>query len=103
LGGAVAGRGDRASWCLVCRKPADAAIQKDERKRLIARREKLFQELVRLEQEYRSGRGDRARYGARREELLSDLERVYGALDDELAADVTTRPDTRRLDPARAS
>lgn len=85
------------------RKPADAAIQKDERKRLIARREKLFQELVRLEQEYRSGRGDRARYGARREELLSDLERVYGALDDELAADVTTRPDTRRLDPARAS
>lgn len=59
----------------------ESSGQKDERKRLIARREKLFQDLVRLENEHRSGRGDGARYLARREELLASLERVYGALD----------------------
>jgi len=84
------------------RKPADPDTQKDERKRLIARREKLFQDLVKLEHEQRNGRIDRTRYGARREELLSELERVYGALDDELT-DVANRPETPRLDPARAS
>ena len=59
----------------------EAPEQKDERKRLIARREKLFQDLVRLETDQRHGRGDRARYLARREELIASLERVYGALD----------------------
>src|SRR5262245_33451461 len=63
------------------RKPTDPDTQKDERKRLISRREKLFQELVKLEHEQRNGRMDRTRYGARREELLSELERVYGALE----------------------
>ena len=52
-----------------------------ERKRLVARREKLFQELVRLEQDHRQGRADPSRYGARREELVTALERVYGALE----------------------
>jgi len=85
------------------RKPADAVTLKDERKRLIARREKLFQELVKLEQERRNGRVDRTRHGARREELLAELERVYGALDDELATDLVSRPETGRLDPLRAS
>jgi hypothetical protein len=66
---------------LVLRGRQDAPAQKDERKRLIARREKLFQDLVRLENDYRNGRGDRARYEAKREELLAGLERVYGALD----------------------
>jgi hypothetical protein len=55
--------------------------QKDERKQLIARREKLFQDLMRLENDHRNGRGDRSRYAARREELVAALERVYGALD----------------------
>jgi hypothetical protein len=51
------------------------------RKRLIAQREKLFQDLVRLEREHRQGRGDQARYPSRREGLLQALEHVYGALD----------------------
>jgi hypothetical protein len=52
--------------------------QRDEaRKQLIARREKLFQELVRLEHDQRRGRRD----AGRREELLAALEHVYGALD----------------------
>jgi len=51
------------------------------RKALIARREKLFQDLMRLELDRRRGRGDPARYTVRREELVSALEHVYGALD----------------------
>jgi hypothetical protein len=54
-----------------------------ERRRLIARREKLFQDLVRLEQEHRRGRIGEPRYSARREELLAALENVYGALDED--------------------
>jgi hypothetical protein len=52
-----------------------------ERKRLIARREKLLQDLVRLEQDHRRGRLDAARYGERRQALMEALEHVYGALD----------------------
>ena len=63
------------------RSRGEASGQKDERKRLIARREKLFQDLVRLENDQRNGRGDRSRYAIRREELMAALERVYGALD----------------------
>jgi hypothetical protein len=54
-----------------------------ERKELITRREKLFQDLVRLEQDHRRGRINDARHSARREELLAALENVYGALDDD--------------------
>jgi hypothetical protein len=61
---------------------AEAAAQK----RLAARREKLFAELVRLERDHRAGRLDAARYGARREELVAALESVYGALDNSVAA-----------------
>jgi hypothetical protein len=52
-----------------------------DRKQLIARREKLLQDLVRLEKDRRAGRGDESRYAARREELVRALEEVYGALD----------------------
>jgi hypothetical protein len=52
-----------------------------ERKQLVARREKLFQELLRLEADYRRGKADPARYARRREELVGALEHVYGALD----------------------
>jgi len=62
----------------VSRDPTAAA---SERKRLMARREKLFQDLVRLEQDRRRGRVDQARYGVRREELVAGLEHVFGALD----------------------
>jgi hypothetical protein len=57
-----------------------------ERTRLIARREKLFADLVRLENDRRNGRTDERRYAARREDLVSALEEVYGALDDGVAA-----------------
>ena len=60
----------------------DAAASADvERKRLVARREKLFGELVKLERERRSGRSDE-RSERKRDELLAQLEHVYGALDD---------------------
>jgi len=59
------------------------------RKTLIARREKLFQDLVRLELDRRRGRGDPSRYAVRREELMSALEHVYGALDSD---DTTLEP-----------
>jgi hypothetical protein len=52
-----------------------------ERKRLVAKRDKLLNDLVRLEHDRRHGRVDDRRYAARREELVSALEHVYGALD----------------------
>jgi hypothetical protein len=67
-------------------RPVDTSARRDERKRLIARREKLFQELLRLENDRRNGRGDRSRQSSRREELLAALEQVYGALDTDDAA-----------------
>jgi hypothetical protein len=63
------------------RRPAAPDARGSERKRLIARREKLFQDLVRLEQDHQRGRVDGARYAARREDLITALEHVYGALE----------------------
>jgi hypothetical protein len=57
--------------------PARAA----ERKRLIARREKLLADLVRVEHDHRSSRLDAARYAVRREEVIAALEPLYAALD----------------------
>jgi hypothetical protein len=68
------------SW-FATRPTGDASAQAGERKRLIARREKLFNELARLDQERRSGRTDERRASARREELMSALEQVYNALE----------------------
>jgi hypothetical protein len=59
----------------------DPETRATERKRLVARREKLLQQLVRLELDQRRGRLDQGRYAARREELVGALEHVYGALD----------------------
>ena len=63
------------------RPSGDASGSATERKRLIARREKLFNELARLEQDRRGGRADDRRYAARREELIASLEQIYGALE----------------------
>lgn len=60
--------------------PEDLAA---ERKKLLARREKLFQDLVRLEHDHKRGKVGGAKYDARREELLQSLEHVYGALEEE--------------------
>jgi hypothetical protein len=53
-----------------------------ERKRLVSRRDRLMNELVRIETDRRGGRIDEERYTRRREELIAALENVYGALDD---------------------
>lgn len=68
-------------------RPAEGrAANTVERKRLTTRRDKLFTELVRLEQEHRTGRVDDRRYATRREEVVALLEQIYGALDgDEIA------------------
>jgi hypothetical protein len=60
----------------------DPAAREGERARLIARREKLLTELVRLEHDQRYGRLDPVKYASRREDLLSSLESVFSALDD---------------------
>ncbi|MFB3855332.1 MAG: hypothetical protein ACE148_16145 [Vicinamibacterales bacterium] len=52
------------------------------RRALEARRERAFEGLVALERDYRAGRLSRERYESRRAELVSQLERVYGELDD---------------------
>jgi hypothetical protein len=59
----------------------DTDVQGSERKRLVGRREKLLQDLVKLEQDHRRGRLDAARYAERRQALMEALEHVYGALD----------------------
>jgi hypothetical protein len=74
------------------RAPAQEA-RGGHRKQLVARREKLFQDLLRLEADHRRGKGDASRYAARRAELVDALEQVYGALDtDETSPDPTGRP-----------
>jgi len=62
-------------------RPGNSALRAAERNRLLARREKLFADLVRLEHDHRTRRIDQARYASRREELVTALERIYGALD----------------------
>lgn len=65
------------------RPGAAGADRLTERKRLISRREKMLQDLVRLEQDHRRGKVDAARYRTRREELVQVLEHIYGALDED--------------------
>ena len=65
----------------VTRSVDDSSSRAAERKRLIGRREKLFADLVRLENDHRTGKTDARRYAARREEIVAALEHVYGALD----------------------
>jgi hypothetical protein len=52
-------------------------------KQLTGRREKIFNDLIRLEQQRRSGSLDAARYAERRQALIAQLERVYRDLDAE--------------------
>ena len=51
------------------------------RSQLQERRSKLMTELVRLEQQQRGGTIDPGRYQARRGDLMDQLERIYGELD----------------------
>jgi hypothetical protein len=52
-------------------------------KQLSGKREKIFSELVRLEQQRRAGSIDTAKYAERRSALVAQLERVYRDLDAE--------------------
>lgn len=56
------------------------------RKALDAKRERLFRELVELEESHRAGRIAPDAYGRRRQQLVTSLERIYAALDEEQAA-----------------
>jgi hypothetical protein len=71
--------------------PAETTLAA-ERKRLTGRREKLLNDLVRLEADRRIGRVDDHRYGVRREELVAALEHVYGLLDDDSATPSAAGP-----------
>ena len=53
----------------------------ENRRRLTARRDTLYGELARLEDQHRAGRVDPARYHSRRHHLVTELERIYGELD----------------------
>ena len=66
------------------------SLDPTERKRLITRREKMMQDLVRLENDHRKGKVDASRYGTRREELIAALEHIYGALDSDDAGPPTS-------------
>ena len=52
-------------------------------KQLSGRREKIYNELIRLEQQRRAGSIDTAKYAERRPALIAQLERVYRDLDSE--------------------
>jgi hypothetical protein len=64
------------------RKPAPTGSA-SRVKQLTGKREKIFNELVRLEQQRRRGTLDAAKYAERRPALLAQLERVYRELDAE--------------------
>lgn len=56
-----------------------------ERQQLVSRRDRLFDELAALEVRQREGAVDPAEYAVHRRELVGALERIYAALDDEVA------------------
>jgi hypothetical protein len=63
-----------------------AAAERDRRSRLEARRDQLFSELTKLEEQHRAQGLDPERYTTRRRELVEALERVYAEMDEEVAA-----------------
>jgi hypothetical protein len=58
----------------------------DRRRRLDATRDRLFTELVALEEQHRARAIDAERFEARRRELVAALERLYAEIDEEAAA-----------------
>jgi len=72
-------------WASTRRTPG-SQVDETHRKRLVARRDRLFAELTSIEEQHREDTIDADRYAERRRELLAALERVYAQLDDEAAA-----------------
>jgi hypothetical protein len=66
-------------WAATRRPPQGASAGRATH--LAAKREKLFGDLVRLEQQKRAGSADAARHAERRTALIAQLERVYRDLD----------------------
>ncbi len=75
-------------WAAGRRREDEATASAADRKRLLGRKDRLLNDLVRLEADRRGGRVDDRRYASRREALMASLEQVYGALDsDDVAPD----------------
>ncbi len=74
LGVVILGIGLWAAW-------RGAPVSQGHLARLTERREKLFAELVTLEDQHTRGRVEASRYEARRQALVSQLERVMAELD----------------------
>lgn len=72
-------------WGAARLKRPEAADQ-DRRRRLDARRDRLFADLASIEEQHRERSIDQERYSTRRRELVSALERVYAEMDREAAA-----------------
>ncbi len=71
-------------WGMRRRPPSAGEV--DRRRRLEAKRDRLFGELVTLEDQHRSRTIDAERYAARRSELVAALERLYAEIDEAAAA-----------------
>ncbi len=68
------------------RTGAPLAGHVERRRRLDAKRDRLFTELASIEEQHNEHTIDPERYAARRRELVSALERVYAEMDEEAAA-----------------
>lgn len=86
-------------WGLFTAAGGTAAPGAASRRALETRREKLFDELVRLELASRTRSLDEARYRRRREELLARLEHIYAELDG-ASAGLATRSGLRHAPEA---
>ena len=73
------------AWGAVRSGRSDPGIT-GRRQKLEVRRDRLFNELVALEDQHRGGDLDRERYDRKRRELIDALERVYAQIDEEAAA-----------------
>ena len=84
LAGVIAGGKPSAQAPSAGANSTDSTSRAVERRKLVARRERLLSDVARLDVDRRDGRGpwtDDRRYAARRKELVDALENVYGALD----------------------
>jgi hypothetical protein len=61
---------------------AKSGGQGDARQALIARRDTLLGQLTQLESKRRTGTADHSSYAPKRQRILSELERIYGELDE---------------------
>jgi hypothetical protein len=66
------------AW-LAFRSPSSS---EEDRRRLRTRRDQLYGELTRLEEQHRAGRVEPGRYHSKRHHLVTELERIYGELDE---------------------